>query len=218
MKKLIFAALFSTTLAASSAFAALLTTTAGDKSIEGIKIAQEGQVNIDGQQLPVSLVGAGLRAKKVVIVNVKVYVAELLSSDASKFVRDDKNDAALNSLDNSRTTALRMTFLRGVDAATVQTSFKEALQANSVNVTDASVAQFLKAVEKGGDAVNGKALTIVTQQNADKTESVYYEDSNGQVTKINGNQGFARQLMSIWLGKSADSGVAALKAQLIKGL
>lgn len=216
MKRTIFAAVLASTLMASSTFAAVLTTTPGDKVIEGIKIAQTGQVNIENQQLPVSLIGAGLRAKHVVIANVKVYVAELLSSDASKFVRTDAD--ALKSLDDSRTIALRMTFLRGVDAATVQTSFKEALDANKVNTADAAMSQFLTAVAKGGDAVNGKTLTIVMQKNADKTESVYYEDSNAKVTKVDGRQGFSSEIMSIWLGTPADSGVANLKVQLIKGL
>jgi hypothetical protein len=216
MKRTIFATVLASTLMASSAFAALLTTTPGDKVIEGIKVAKTGQVNIDNQQIPVDLIGAGLRSKKVVIVNVKVYVAELMSSDASKFVRTDAD--ALKSLDDSRTVAIRLTFLRGVDAATVQTSFKEALQANKINVADAAISQFLKAVDAGGDAANGKPLTIVTQKNADKTESVYYEDTNGKVTKVDGNEGFSKQLMAIWLGTPADNGVANLKAQLIKGL
>lgn len=223
MKHTIFATVLASTLMASSAFAALLTTTPGDKVIEGIKVAKTGQVNIPGadssqptQQIPVDLIGAGLRSKKVVIVNVKVYVAELMSSDASKFVRTDAD--ALKSLDDSRTVAIRLTFLRGVDASTVQTSFKEALQANKINVADAAISQFLKAVDAGGDAANGKPLTIVTQKNADKTETVYYEDTNGKVTKVDGNEGFSKQLMAIWLGTPSDNGVANLKAQLIKGL
>lgn len=200
----------------SSVYASILTTTPGTQNIEGIQIANEGTVAIQNQQTPVSIVGAGLRSKRVAIVKVKVYVAELLSSDASKFIRTESD--ALNSLEQSRTIALRLTFVRGVDAPTVQTSFAEALKANNVNIQDGSISQFLKAVADGGDAVAGKTLTIATQKNADKTETVLYEDSNGKVTQVNGPEGFSRQLMSIWLGNPSDSGVADLKKQLIQGL
>lgn len=216
MKATLLSTILATTLFASSSFAALLTTNAGDKSIEGVKIAKDGQVNINGQQIPVSIIGSGLRTKKVVIVNVKVYVAELLSSDASKFVRSA--DQALSSLDQSRTIALRLTFLRGVDADTVQTSYKEALDANNISTSDAGVAQFLAAVKAGGDADNGKTMTIVTSKEADGSETVYYEGTkSGDPAVIKGAKGLSNKLMSIWLGESADSGLETLKAQIIKG-
>lgn len=217
MKRQIFATILASTLMASSAFASILTTTAGDKSIEGVKIAKTGTVTVDGAPVAVTLIGAGLRSKKVVIVNVKVYVAELLASDAGKFVRNE-NDA-LKSLEQSQTIAIRLNFLRGVDAETVQSSFKEALQANNVNINDAAVAQFLAAVKNGGDAANGKALTIVTQKDATTgKETVSYEDTAGKVTRTTGDAGFSSKIMSIWLGNPSDNGVANLKAQLIQGL
>lgn len=208
--------LLATAALSSTATAGILTTTPGSKTIESVQIASEGTVNVEGQKLPVSIIGAGLRAKKVALFNVKVYIAELLSSDASKFVRTDAG--ALTSLDESRTLAIRLNFLRGVDAPTVQTSFSEALKVNGINMTQPAIAQFLKAVADGGDAVSGKALTIATQKNADRTEVVYYEDSNGKVTKITGPEGFSRQIMAIWLGAPSDVGVANLKQQIIKGL
>ncbi|MGZ5278313.1 MAG: chalcone isomerase family protein [Pseudobdellovibrionaceae bacterium] len=201
----------------SSASAALLTTTkASGKSIEAVSVSQEATVAIDNQQIPVSIIGAGLRAKKVAIVNVKVYVGELLSSDASKFIRDEKS--ALNSLDQSRTIAYRLSFVRTVDAPTVQSSFAEALKVNGVDVKETAIAQFLAAVAAGGDANSGKSLTIIAQKNSDKTESVYYEDSNGKVTKINGPAGFSKKVMVICLGKGADAGVDSLRTQIVKGL
>lgn len=207
---------FAALLFSVSAFAGILQTTPGSKSVENVQIAQEGSVSVGGQQIPVSIIGAGIRTKKVAIVNVKVYVAELLSSDSSKFVRNETD--ALNSLEQSRTIAMRLNFVRGVDAPTVQTSFAEALKTNGVDTSETAVAQFLTAVAQGGDAVSEKTLTIVTQKNADLTETVFYEDSNGKVTQVNGPQGFSRKLMSIWLGNPADAGVANLKQQMIKGL
>lgn len=202
-------------LMTSSAFAGIVTTTAGDKNIEGVQIAKEGTVSIENQQIPVSIIGAGLRAKKVAIVNVKVYVAELLSSDASKFVRTEAE--ALSSLDQSRTTVLRMNFLRAVDAASLQAAFADGLKANSLSTSDAEMASFLKAIADSGDAAAGKALTFVTQKNADKTETVYYEDANGKVTKLSGNEGFSKKVLSLWMGISQDAGVQKMKEQIIQG-
>ena len=78
-----FVTMIAVAMLSTSAFAGILKTTAGDKAIEGVQIAKEGTVSIGGQDLPVSIIGAGLRKKKVAIMQVKVYVAELLSSDAS---------------------------------------------------------------------------------------------------------------------------------------
>lgn len=200
-----------------SAQASILTSTkASAKQIESISITQEASVNVENQSIPVSIVGAGLRQKKVAIVKVKVYVSELFSSDASKFVRTETD--ALTSLNQSRTIAYRLNFVRTVDAATVQTSFGEAFKANNIDVAMPEMAQFLAAVKNGGDATAGKALTIVAQKNADKSETVYYEDSEGKVTKITGTEGFASRVFVICLGKGADAGVDDLRGQIIKGL
>lgn len=201
----------------STASAALLNTTKqSGKAIESVSISQDANVSIENQQIPVSIIGAGLRSKKVAIVNVKVYVAELMSSDASKFVRNDAE--ALNSLNQSRTIAYRLNFVRTVDAPTVQSSFAEAFKVNGVNVNETAIAQFLAAVKAGGDAISGKTLTVVAHKNADKTESIYYEDSNGKVTKVVGTEGTAKKIFVICLGKGADAGVDNLRNQIVKGL
>ncbi len=201
----------------STASAALLTTTHDSgKKIENISIASEASINLDNQQIPVSIIGAGLRSKKVALVSVKVYVAELMSSDSSLFIRNESE--ALASLDRSRAIAYRLNFVRNVDAETVQKSFAEALEVNNVDATEPAVAQFLQAVKAGGDAVAGKSLVVVARKNADYSETLVWEDSNGQVTKVNGPAGFAKKIFVICLGKGADSGVDKLRAQLVKGL
>jgi hypothetical protein len=204
-------------LIASGAQAALFNPTrSSGKVIESVAITQEASVTIENQSIPVAIIGAGLRQKKVALAKVKVYVAELLSSDASKFVRNDAE--ALSSLDQSRTIAYRLNFVRSVDAPTVQASFADAFKVNNIDITKPEMAQFLSAVKTGGDANAGKSLTIVAQKNADLTESVFYEDSNGKVTEINGPQGFAKSIFVIGLGKGADAGVDELRAQIIRGL
>jgi hypothetical protein len=201
----------------STASAALLTTTADSgKKIENVSIASEAVINLENQQIPVSIIGAGLRSKKVALVNVKVYVAELMSSDSSLFVRNEAD--ALASLDHSRTIGYRLNFVRDVDAETVQKSFKEALEVNQVDVTEPAVAQFLAAVKAGGNAVSGKSLTVVARKNADHSETLVWEDSNGVMTKVNGPAGFAKKIFVICLGKGADKGIDALRKSLVQGL
>lgn len=198
-----------------AASASILTTTPGKNEIAGVNIAKEAALNVEGQSIPLELIGAGLRNKKVLFANVKVYVAELFASDASKFVR--KESDALSSLDNSRTVALQLNFVRTVEAEKVQTSYRESLDVNKVDMHDASIAAFLKAAKEAGEAVDGKALLIASTKNADGSETIYYETTSGNVTKIAASAGTTKKIMSIWLGRSADDNLAKLKDDLISG-
>lgn len=204
-----------------SAFAGIVTTTKpSETQIEGFTVAKEATVTLNNQEVPVSIVGAGLRIKKVAIVNVKVYVAEVLASDASKVVRTEAD--VLNTLDQSRTMAVRLSFVRTVGASDVQASYREALSRNKKESEplSADLSEFLTAVDNGGDATSGKTLTIVIQKNADLTETLTYEDSNGKLNTIQGTAGFGKRVMAIWLGNTdGDKGnLSDLKKSIIKGL
>lgn len=202
-------------IAATAASAGVLTLTPGSKDIEGVKIATGGTATVDGQTLTLTTVGAGLRTKKVLIAKVKVYVATLMATDASAFSR--KDGRALDSIGSQAGAAIQLTFLRGVDAATVQSSFKDALDANNVSLNRSEVNALMNAVASSGDAQNGRTLTFVTTSGAGG-DTVTYEGTRGSATTVRGPKGFARDVMSIWLGNPSDSGVAALKEQLLQPL
>lgn len=196
--------------------AAILQTTPGPQNIEKIQIAKEGTVSIEGQKIPVSLLGAGLREKKVMVFPVNVYVAELFANEPGKFIRTSTE--ALNSLEQSQTIAVRLHFLRTVDAATLEKSFKAALNANNLNPAEEPLAGFLAAISSGGEATKGQSLTIVSQKNIDKTERIFYENTSGKVsTPLLGPEGFSKKMMSIWLGVPVDKEIEALKESLVKG-
>lgn len=180
--------------------------------MENVSLSSTASTNVEGEDVKLSHVGAGLRAKKVVFVNVKVYVGELFASDLTKFKKSD----ALNSVKDQKAIAIQLHFLRDVDAANVQKSFKEALTANAVSLDDASVKQFLDAVSKGGEAKEGKALTILGTRLKDGSEKVSYETTSGTSTEIKGSAGLIEKVFSIWLGKPADDGVADLKKSILK--
>ena len=188
-----------------------LTLTAGNKQLEGITLNQAAQVT--GSDAKMSLIGAGLRAKTVLFVPAKVYVAELFSNEATKYSRDNN---ALKSLETATVTAVRLTFLRGVDAATVASSYREALAANSVNLKDAAISQFLANVEAGGDAANGKSFVMLLIQTKEGGTNLYYEDTNGKQSVVQGPRALQQQILSIWLGASADSGLEKLKKSLLQ--
>jgi len=198
-----------------SASAGVLTTTPSKKTIEGVTVAASATATVDGNNLSLTTVGAGLRTKKVLIAKVKVYVATLLATDPGAFAR--KDGQALGSLASQSGAAIQLTFLRGVDAATVQSSFKEALTANNVSLNKSEINAFLKAVAASGDARDGKTLTIAYASTANG-DSIVYEGTEGAATTVRGPKGFAKDIFSIWLGNPSDNGVAELKTQLLQPL
>ena len=192
--------------------AALLTTEGAGEKIEKAQLAKTATTKVGEETLNLAAAGAGLRAKKVVFVNVKVYAAQLFVSDITKFKYSESE--ALGSLKDQAAVAIQMHFLRSVDAENVHKSFKEALKANSVNAEGAEVKQFLDAVAQGGEAKEGKALTIVGTRAKDGAETISYETTSGKVTQVTGKPGLIQDIFSIWLGKPADDGVASLKKSI----
>ncbi|WP_413294083.1 chalcone isomerase family protein [Bdellovibrio sp. HCB185ZH] len=203
---------FIASLLSLNANAALLKAEAGTQKMEKVILSSSATTNVDGEDVKLTEVGAGLRAKKVVFVNVKVYIGELFVSDVAKFNKGE----ALTSVKDQKAIAIQLHFLRAVDAANVQKSFKEALAANSVNLEDSSIKQFLDAVSKGGEAQEGKSLTILGSRMKDGSEKISYETTSGTVTEIKGSAGFIQNVFAIWLGKPADDGVAELKKSILK--
>lgn len=209
MKITILIALFLGPLFSSSSFAQVLMPQMGSKKIEGVTLPSSANTH-DGQKL--QFVGAGLRNKKVFMVNVRVYVGSLLVADVTKF----KKSAPLLTLSEAAPAAVQLHFLRDVDADKVQSSFKEALEANKVDLQKPEVQKFLQAVKSGGEIKKGTLLTILGLKNSDGSEVIVYEDSNLKATTISGGVGFLQNIFSIWLGHPSDEGVAQLKSDILK--
>jgi hypothetical protein len=197
----------------SAAFASVVQVEAGSQAIEGVNIAKAATVNAGGATLHLSALGAGLRSKHVVITNVKVYVVEVFADKPELFNRNP--GAALDSLMQMQSVAIHLSFLRSVDAPTVQSSFRDSLTANGVDLQRPDVAAFLTAVNTSGDAQSGGSLNIIAK-NEGGAETVVYEDTAGRATTIKGTTGLVRAIFSIWFGQSADSGLATLKTQLLQ--
>ncbi|WII72075.1 hypothetical protein QJS83_16560 [Bdellovibrio sp. 22V] len=194
--------------------ASLLKLEKGARSIEGVNISKSAEVTLGSEKSALGTVGGGLRWKKVLFSKVNVYVAQVLVSSPERFIKKDKE--ALKSLEDSSITAIQMTFLRTVEADKVQTSFRDALSVNKVDLKNTTIKTFLDAVKNGGDAASGGSLTVLVQKHSDGSETLIYEDTAGKQTKIKGDRGLAHDIFAIWLGTPADDGVAALKNDLLR--
>lgn len=213
MKKMLFALVMASSVLAQ---AALLTFEDGAKVLNGVNLKATATLNDkDGRPSPMKLdlLGAGLRTKQVLIAEVKVYVAQLFSDNKAGFSRDATTGLA-SLVQSSSRVALKLDMLRTVSAASLVTSFKEALAANNYAL-DAELTSALGLMEKGADATSGKSITLLMTKDGGKT-NLYYEDTKGVTVSMSASPEMMIKIMSIWLGKPVDDGLAALKLQMLK--
>ncbi|MDD4974352.1 MAG: chalcone isomerase family protein [Bacteriovorax sp.] len=197
------------------ASAGVLTIEKGNRSIEGVNVGKSADLVTINETQKLDFIGAGLRTKKVLVANVKVYVAQIFLDNAGKFVRT--NAGAVKSLADMKAGAIHLTFLRGVDAATVQVSFRDALDANDIDLHNKGIVAFLSAVKEGADAKDGKSMNISLQKDSKGVVTVVYENTAGVEKTITGDDVLFKGILSIWLGEPADSGLVTLRATILKG-
>jgi hypothetical protein len=207
-------------LLSSTSFASVTTAVGEVKKIENVSIAKTVKAKVETKEVTLTTIGAALRKKRPVKIlpAVKVYVVQVASSQPEKFVRSA--DQALASFDTSDFVAVKLTFVRDVEAAKVSVAFRDALSANSVNLRNPEIVNFLKAVDQAGEAKAGKDLTILMVKNTDGTETVLFENNRDEVSNIKGPKGFSKNILSMWYGNTVDGDdeLAAAKKDLISGL
>lgn len=216
MNKMLFAFVMA---AATFSQASLLTYEAGSQVLNGVNLNKTAAIN-DAKGAPtdvkLDILGAGLRTKTVLVVEAKVYVAQLFSDNKAAFNRD-ANAALASLVQNSSRIALKLDMLRTVSANSLVTSFKEALAANNISL-DAELTNVLSLMQQSADATSGKSISLLLvkdSKNSNKT-NLYYEDTKGELKSVVGTPELAGKILAIWLGKPADDGLAALKTQLLK--
>lgn len=196
--------------------ASILTYEQGTQVLENVNLNKSAAIN-DANGAPTALklelLGAGLRAKTVLFVSAKVYVAQLFSDNKAAFSRDTN---ALKSLvANSKSIALKISMLRTVSASSLAVSFKEALTANGLAI-DADLTSVLAIFENGADGIQGKELTLLMIKGQDGKTNVYYEDTKGAQKSLSVSSDVMTKIMSIWLGIPADDGLKKCKESLLK--
>lgn len=173
----------------------LLTNSNPGKVFEKVQTYNKVQTSIRGTTEDLTLVGAEIRTKKIVV-HINVYVGEFFK--------------------NETTQAMRLTFLRDVDSNRIMEAFKSSLEVNKVDIKAAPVEAFLKAVDKSGESVKNSTLIIMGFAKDETTDTVVFQNSKGQPTQIDGPKGFAQQIFSIWLGTPSDDGLIKLQKAIKK--
>ena len=211
MKALLFSVVLASTVFAQ---AALLSYEPGKYKYDGVVLNMTAAIN-DAKGAPtpmkMDLLGAGIRSKTVLVATVKVYVLQLFADNKAGFSRDAN---ALASLNSSTRVALKIDMLRTVSADSLASSLRDAAEANGYE-GDAEMANLLTLMSKSAEATQGKALTLLMVKKDGKT-SVYYEDTKGAMQSFVGSNELSTKILSIWLGKPADDGLAALRTTLLK--
>jgi hypothetical protein len=195
------------------AFAETLGLKPGEKQLEGVQLAVSATFREGEPAQTLQAAGSGLRFKQVLFVKAKVYVAQLFLKRPEALVRTA--DGALASLEESGAAAIHLTFLREVDAKSLEGAFRDAFKKNGISMESGPVASFLEAVRSGGGAKSGQSLVVAGERSGEK-EVVVYEDTEGKASRIEGGAGFLRQVFAIWLGQPADSGLESLKKDILK--
>ncbi|MCB0385190.1 MAG: chalcone isomerase family protein [Bdellovibrionales bacterium] len=214
MKKAFFAAVAALSLSI-SAQGGVLQHQGSNGKIEGVEISATAKADVNGRQYDLTTTGAGLRNKKVAILKVKVYVGQFLVTDVGSFVRD--LDGAVDSLDNMKAVAMRMSFLRSVESEKLVDAYKLGMEANNLNLSAPDVQAFLQAVQDGGDAQGGQDMVVVGEKLADGSEVITYQNSEGKTWTVNGAPGFVKGIMSLWVGNTIEKETEELKKNLILG-
>jgi len=206
--------LISFSLWAFSSKASLLDLEPGAKSISGINISHGATTSWEGQNRSLLTVGSGLRRQKILLNDMDLYVAQLLVSHPTRFVPHPSE--TLNSLQDSSTVALHLTFLQGLDAAKVRSLYRDSLAANHVDLQLPEIKEFLTVISRSGNADEGKTISLVIHKNKDDSETLIYEDTEGRQSKVRGKMGLTGRIFSIWLGIPLDKGLADLKKSLLE--
>lgn len=177
-----------------------LTTDIIDKD-KVVKTAKLGEKNLNR-------VGSGIR-KKWVIVYLDIYRATLLVSSVADFKRQIQGTVALDSLVPMDASALVLDFKREVSGKTIAQSFADGLKANGVPESE-SIKLFKNFIETSGSIAVGQQVIIAFEKN----KGISIEIGNKQQT-ILGDASFIKGILSIWLGKTSDSGLTNLRTSLI---
>jgi len=196
-----------------TASAAMLETKPGERTIEGVKLAKEAVFKTESGPVTLGLYASGLRKKKVAVFWAKVYVGQIFAAPGLK--PPTTLAEARETLMKQPIVAISMTFLRDVGASRVKDGFEDSLEANGMDPNSEELKPLFTIVEKGGDAKDTLPITLVMERRKDGTEWLHYENAKGEIQSTGFKPGVISKLLSIWVGKPADSGMERLQNQFI---
>jgi hypothetical protein len=177
------------------------------QTLEGVKIYPEAKVKIGPRTVDLKLTGAGLRKKKVVIINAKVYVAASYI-DSPKGL--DPKDP-MKGIVASKVKALQLTLMRDLSAEKIRDSFRDSLASNQVDVKNPAIERTFAKITF--DVKEGSTITLVGYEKAGGGSQVVTWELPG-LTITDEAPGLADMFWKIWFGNPADGGLEKLKAEL----
>lgn len=196
-----------------TAHAGVLEMKAGDKTVEGVKISKEVVFQSEGKPVALKLYASGLRKKKVALFWAKVYVGQIFAPEGLPTPKT--MEEAYATLSKQPVTAVTLTFLRDVGADRQKDAFEDSLQTNGIDPKSEAIKPLFAIVEKAGDAKDTLTTTIVFERRKDGSEWVHYENGKGELQSQSFEKGMNQKILSIWVGKPADSGMERLHDQFL---
>lgn len=187
-----------------------LNTTVGTQKIAGIPTISTATLKHTSDTFELKNIGSALRSKKVAFMNFDVYVGQLLGTENDGF----KKSQPLQSAIEQKAIAMQMTFLRDVDIEKIMTSFEDSFKANHIDTKTPEIAQVLEAVKNNGDLKKGSTLTFIGIKKND-SDTIIFEGSQSKGIEVSGKQ-LILKIFSLWLGNTADSGIAEFQKNLLK--
>jgi hypothetical protein len=203
------------------AAAPLLSLTSGPQDLgpkgKQVNLSSGGVVTLpDGQIIPLTTVGGGLRRKRVVVFQIPVYFGQLLVDPAAAVTFPRDPDRALDALEPIRTVAMHLLFLWDVTGDQISAAFKEAFATNGYNFAERPDLQELqKIIAMTGSIRRGMTAVLIARAGDNQRDIVVYEAPDGRISQIDGRAGFKRAVLSAWFGKASDAGLRSLKAQIV---
>lgn len=199
---------------ASNASAGILDMKAGEKTIEGVKLAKEVAVQSEGKSFTLKPYASGIRKKKIALFWAKVYVGQIFAP-AGLTIPPASIEDAHTALAKQPLVALTMTFLRDVPAGRQKDAFEDSLENNGIDPNSEVMKPLFAMVEKAGDAKDTLSTTILFERRKDGSEWVHYENGKGELQSAAFEKGTIAKVLSIWVGKPADSGMERLHKQFL---
>lgn len=194
--------------------AVTIKTEAATEKFEDITLLQKATLEIDSTKSELNQVSHGLRKKAVFgLVPVRVYVLELLASNASKL--DKTEEGFLKSLPASGPVMLHITFLRDLPGSKISDAFKEGLESNGIKTLTPELEKVLKEISEIKEFKKNESFSIAISWK-EKEATVYMQQTGGEIKSVAGAPEFAENFLSIWFGKPSDSRLGDLKKSLVK--
>lgn len=191
---------------ATSASAHILDLAPSGTTLGGAPVATSGRTSVGGRTHSLPVMAKGLYKKRIFFASVTVYLTQVLTR-GSVTIEGQSAPNALEALAEEDIWAATLHFVRDVDAATINSTFREILQANANQSTQATVDSMLAVIGQLGDVVSGQSLHIVGERLPGGTEVVSIQNTtNGRAhsTRFPAGDRSLRLALSLMFGAGPD--------------